>query len=165
MSSGSESGTKSHTYMYNGRYNTGTIVHCRKRRPPLNRFCKMATSGAPSSDAPSVRTERLREVATRALDESLGGCSPDDFCAGFVGIDPKHHELLRHVYEQAQGCLRENTLVSGGAVARTLASVVDAGTGSPLPHPSFSARPPGPPARPHSVPYVVRPVVHRRSLT
>lgn len=61
---------------------------------------------APST---SVRLPRLREVAARALDESLAGCSPDEFCDGF-GLGDAHRGVLCHVYEQAQACVRANTL-------------------------------------------------------
>ena len=59
--------------------------------------------------APSMRASRLREVAARALDESIAGCTEDEFCDGF-GLDAKHRPLLQHVFAQAQHCLRENSL-------------------------------------------------------
>ena len=61
----------------------------------------------------SVRAQRLREVAVRALDESLAGCSPDDFVQGFPSLSTTHQEVLQHVYSQAQRVMRENTAVRG----------------------------------------------------
>lgn len=76
----------------------------------------MAQAGSSSSAsgagyASSVRAARLREVAVRALDETLTGCTPDDFVEGFPTLSATHGDALRHVCAEAQGQLRENATV------------------------------------------------------
>ena len=58
-----------------------------------------------------VRATRLREVATRALDETLaGGCAADDYVSGFAnGVE--YRDILQDVQEQSQRSLRTNILV------------------------------------------------------
>ena len=53
---------------------------------------------------------RLQEVARRALDDSLAGCSVEEFCDGF-SVEESLRPVLAHVYTQAQAKLRENSLV------------------------------------------------------
>lgn len=73
-------------------------------------------SGAASStqveQPTSVRNTRLREVAVRAVDESVACCSPDEFVEGFPGLSATHADVLQHVLHEAQHHLRENTMVS-----------------------------------------------------
>ena len=64
----------------------------------------------------SVLSSRLQEVARRALDDSLGGCSVDEFCDGF-SVDPSHRPVLAYVFTEAQAKLRENSLVRAHARA------------------------------------------------
>ena len=75
----------------------------------------MAQAGSSSASgagyASSVRAARLREVAVRALDETLTGCTPDDFVEGFPTLSATHGDALRHVCAEAQGQLRENATV------------------------------------------------------
>ena len=64
--------------------------------------------------AEAVRATRLREVAARALDGALAGCTAEDFVACFDGdLAAAHGDTLRQVYLQAQAALRENALVRG----------------------------------------------------
>ena len=73
----------------------------------------MAQAGSSSSgaDHASLRVERLREVAMRALDETAAGCTPDEFVEGFPSLSSTHGDILRHVCVEAQGQLRQNAMV------------------------------------------------------
>ena len=70
-----------------------------------------ASGGSTSSAVPSVRGARLREVAERAVNESLACCTAKDFAEGFPSLSGSHGEVLQHIYQQAQSQLRENTMV------------------------------------------------------
>ena len=59
-----------------------------------------------------MRMERLKEVAARAMDESLAECTPDEFLNGFPSLGSGVHcDVLSHVHQQAQAVLRENAMV------------------------------------------------------
>jgi len=63
------------------------------------------------SEVPSLRAARLREVASRALTETIAsGCSAEEFANGFAGLSVEHRALLLNMHEQAQTSLRESTL-------------------------------------------------------
>ena len=64
-----------------------------------------------------MRLSRLREVAGRALEASLAGCSLDDFCDGFA-LDAQHRPLLEQVYKEAVGEMRGNVLAECDLIFR-----------------------------------------------
>ena len=70
---------------------------------------KENSTGGYTGEMPVLRV-RLWEVARRAVDESLAGCSVDDFCDGF-SVEPQQLPVLKHIYKQVQSKLRENSLV------------------------------------------------------
>ena len=105
-----------------GRLGSGQIalslslqVYCTRG---TSRFLSFVMVDTTASSAESVRASRLREVAVRALDESLAGCSPDDFVEGFPSLSATHREVLQHVYSEAQSVMRENTAVRACPAAR-----------------------------------------------
>ena len=66
-----------------------------------------------------MRLSRLRQVAGRALEESLAGCSLDDFCDGFA-LDAKYRPLLEQVYKETVGEMRGNVLAECDLIFREL---------------------------------------------
>lgn len=117
--------------------------------------------------AESVRHTRLREVATRALDESLAGCSAEEFCDGFA-LDPVHRPMLQALHAQATAQLRENSLVrntGAGEGARARQLMLASGQQSSAPTPLRPARRTLPrPCRPNA-PRPPSSGVHRLSST
>mmetsp|Transcript_26050 Transcript_26050/g.59159 ORF Transcript_26050/g.59159 Transcript_26050/m.59159 type:complete len:177 (-) Transcript_26050:1022-1552(-) len=63
--------------------------------------------------------QRLREVARLAVNESLAGCSVQDFCDGF-NLEPQHRHIVEHIYLQAQSKLRENSLAEFDEIFKEL---------------------------------------------
>mmetsp|Transcript_20689 Transcript_20689/g.42354 ORF Transcript_20689/g.42354 Transcript_20689/m.42354 type:complete len:185 (+) Transcript_20689:52-606(+) len=64
-----------------------------------------------------MRLSRLREVAGRALETSLAGCSLEDFCDGFA-LDMQHRPLLERVYKEAVAEMRGNVLAECDLIFR-----------------------------------------------
>jgi|TARA_B110001469_G_scaffold106961_1_gene106986 hypothetical protein len=64
-----------------------------------------------------MRLSRLREVAGRALETSLAGCSLDDFCDGFA-LDAQRRPLLESVYKEAVAEMRGNVLAECDLIFR-----------------------------------------------
>lgn len=110
------------SFLLSGKYTVQVGPEGTRLPPRLERTVSfaalyiMAQAGSSSSAsgagyASSVRAARLREVAVRALDETLTGCTPDDFVEGFPTLSATHGDALRHVCAEAQGQLRENATV------------------------------------------------------
>ena len=66
-----------------------------------------------------MRLSRLREVAGRALETSLAGCSLEEFCDGFA-LDATRRPLLESVYKEAVAEMRGNVLAECDLIFREL---------------------------------------------
>jgi len=64
----------------------------------------------PMAATSTLRSTRLREVATRALDETLAnGCTTEEFIEGFTDLGA-HGALLQYIHQHAQAGLRQLAL-------------------------------------------------------
>ena len=76
-----------------------------------------AMEGGVPAVVAEMRLSRLREVAGRALETSLAGCSLEDFCDGFA-LDAQRRPLLESVYKEAVAEMRGNVLAECDLIFR-----------------------------------------------